>query len=29
MKFGIFYEFQLPRPWKDGGEFERVIKLSE
>ena len=20
MKFGIFYELQLPRPWHDGGE---------
>ena len=20
MKFGIFYEHQLPRPWKDGDE---------
>src|SRR5260370_10215212 len=20
MKFGIFYELQLPRPWKDGDE---------
>ena len=21
MKFGIFYELQLPRPWKAGDEF--------
>src|SRR5947199_7369325 len=22
MKFGIFYELQLPRPWQEGGEFQ-------
>jgi hypothetical protein len=22
MKFGVFYELQLPRPWTDQGEFE-------
>jgi alkanesulfonate monooxygenase SsuD/methylene tetrahydromethanopterin reductase-like flavin-dependent oxidoreductase (luciferase family) len=22
MKFGIFYELQMPRPWRDGGELE-------
>ena len=22
MKFGVFYELQLPRPWKDGAEHE-------
>src|SRR3954454_4426959 len=22
MKFGIFYELQLPRPWHPGGEFQ-------
>jgi len=22
MKFGIFYEHQLPRPWTETGEFE-------
>src|SRR5918996_2939717 len=22
MKFGIFYELQLPRPWQPGGEFQ-------
>src|ERR1700747_922334 len=23
MRFGIFYEHQLPRPWADGGELKR------
>ena len=22
MKFGIFYELQLPRPWKEGDEYK-------
>ena len=22
MRFGIFYEHQLPRPWPEGGELE-------
>ena len=22
MKFGIFYELQLPRPWQEGGELK-------
>jgi hypothetical protein len=22
MKFGIFYEHQLPRPWEDGSELQ-------
>jgi hypothetical protein len=25
MKFGIFYEHQLPRPWSDGDE-HRLLK---
>ena len=25
MRFGIFYEFQLPRPWADGAE-HRLLK---
>ena len=24
MKFGIFYELQLPRPWPEDSEFELV-----
>ena len=32
MKFGIFYELQLPRPWEADGErrvLEREIELAE
>ncbi|MDB5425409.1 MAG: monooxygenase, partial [Phenylobacterium sp.] len=25
MKFGLFYELQLPRPWEDGAE-QRLIE---
>ena len=24
MKFGIFYELQLPRPWADDGEYNLI-----
>ena len=27
MKFGLFYEHQLPRPWEDGAE-ERVVRWA-
>lgn len=36
MKFGVFYEHQLPRPWKDGDEhkllkdaLDQVIFMSQ
>ncbi len=29
MKFGIFYEHQLPRPWSDGGEQQLILDALE
>jgi alkanesulfonate monooxygenase SsuD/methylene tetrahydromethanopterin reductase-like flavin-dependent oxidoreductase (luciferase family) len=29
MKFGIFYELQLPRPWTDSGEYELFTNALE
>ncbi len=28
MKFGIFYEHQLPRPWSERGEYELLHSAS-
>ena len=28
MKFGIFYEHQLPRPWDDGAEHRKQAELA-
>ena len=28
MKFGIFYEHQLPRPWAEGDELQLVTPLG-
>ena len=29
MKFGIFYELQLPRPWKEGDEHRLYLNALE
>ena len=29
MKFGIFYEHQLPRPWEDGSEQQLISDALE
>lgn len=29
MKFGIFYELQLPRPWEDGAEQQLFVNALD
>src|SRR6266481_4994773 len=29
MRFGLFYEHQMPRPWDDGGEERRLLDALE